>query len=307
MSFFNESKEVRFYFEVGINFVFPEKPKKYTSSDDEWITELCWVLCENINRKLSFSFDDAQFSRFKQLELNANVFTIYFTISKCHKFTSNEIWSPRKEYNGFKIKKKPLLKARESIEAIIRISLPKYYFIDALSLKYIASRDFVFEIYFGGFVTVKKKFSPKEICDGGGVSYALEFFFEEMISALEGCGLEGDITQTTARRNSNNEYVFEVSKTSYYGFSENNVAGEMALLEHNMSIDEIQMIGIENENDALQDTVTNAKAESVYRVEQCLPVGVDLLSFDFDFIDQDDDVYEVCDELQMNYADSEPI
>lgn len=293
----SERKAVRFYFELGIDYVFPENTKIDTSLDDEWITECCWLLCENIQGKLPSSFDEIQFSRLKKLVPNKNVFTIYFSVSECHDFISNEIWSPRNGYSGFKIKKHPLLKAKKSIEAKIRSSLQDHYFVETLSLKYIASRDFVFEIYFGGFVTVEKIFSPEEIGDAGGVSYALELFFEEMFSALQECGLEGHISQTNVRRNRNNKYVFEVSATCHYGFSEKEVVGEMALLERNMSIDEVRMIGIDNQDEALEAIVASAKSGYGCILEEFLPDDVDLIGFDFDFIDQDDNVYDVCDEL----------
>ncbi len=297
-----KSKAVRFYFELGIDFVLPENPYKDTLSDDEWVTERCSLLCEEIQEKLPSSFDGIQFSRVKQVVPNKNFFTIYFSVSECYDFSSNEIWSPKKGYSGFKVKKHPLFKARESIVAKIRRSLCDHYCIEGLSLKYIASRNFVFDTYFGGFVTVEKKFTQEEIGSAGGVSYALEEFFEEMLSCLQECGLEGSISQTIKRRNRNNKYVFEVSATCYYGFSEREVVGEMALLERNMSIDEMQMIGIDCQDDALASAIADAKSGYECVLEQFLPLRVNLLRFDFGFIDQDDDVYDVCDELLMNYG-----
>ncbi len=78
-----------------------------------------------------------------------------------------------------------------------------------------------------------------------------------MLSGLQECGLEGIVSQTIARRNRNNKYVFDVSATCHYGFSEREVVGEMALLERNMSIDEMQMIGIDNQDDALAATIAD--------------------------------------------------
>lgn len=297
----SEGKVVRFYFELGIDYVFPENPKTDTSSDDEWITDRCWLLCEEIQKKLPSTFDVIQFARFKKVMSNKNIFTIYFSISEYHDFTSNEIYSPRKGYNGFKIKKHSLLKAKKSIEIKIRSSLYEHYFIETLSIKYITSRDFIFELFFEGIVTVEKVFSQEEINEEGGVSYALEVFFNEMYYSLQECGMESHISQTNKRRNRNNKYVFEVNSTAYYGFSESEVIGEMALLEHNMSINEVQMIGIDTKQDALNAITADAIKGYELMLNDILPTGLEL--FRFHFSDQDDDVYDVCDELLIDYKD----
>ena len=299
-----ESKAVRFYFELGIDYVFPENPKTHAYSDDEWITARCESLGVDIQKKLSSNFDEIQFSRFNKIIPNANIFTIYFTISKCHDFISNEICSPKKSYTELRIKKYPLSKARESIEKDIRSLLFDDYFIASLLLKYIASRDFVYEIYLGGFVTVERIFTPDEIRDVGGMSFALDIFVEKMISALEYCGMHGDIRQPIVRRNRNNIYVFEVGATCHYGFSEREVVGEMALLEHDMSIEEVQMIGIDNQGDALATRTADSKSIYGSMLEDNLPAGVNLLNFEFDFIDQDDDVYDLDYELLINHGDT---
>ncbi len=292
----SESKSVRFYFELGIDFVFPENPKKDTLPEEEWIDECCGFLREDIEEKLSPSFDEIQFSHIKQVVPNKNFFTIYFSISECYDFNPNEIWFPQKGHDTFKIKKHPLLKAKKTIEVKIRSSLCNHFFIESLSLEYIASRVFVFDIYFSGSVTVEKKFTPEEIGSSGGVSYALEEFFEEMRSLLQDCGLDGSISQTTTRRNRNHKYVFEVHVARPCAFSEREVEGEISLFKRNMNRDEMEMIFIDMQDDALAAAIADTKSD----YESTLGEFVDLLRFDLSFIDYDCDVFDVYDNLLMN-------
>jgi len=298
-----KNKPVRFYFELGIDYVFPVKTSTYSGSDDEWFSYRCELLSDDIQKKLPASFDEIIFCRFTRFSSDMNFFTIFFSISKCHDFIPNDVCLPRKSDIELKIKKYPLLKVKESIETEISNSLCTQYYISDISLKYIASRWFIFEIYFGGFITVERIFTSDEIHNSGGVREALSEFVEEMVVAIGECGLDGDISQTITRRNRENQYVFEISLTSHYGFNERDVDGEMGLLRHNMNIDDIRMIGIDNKSKALDVIVSDVKCGYRNLLEGGLPADVSILKFGFDFIDQDDDVYEVDDAFLMTAAD----
>jgi len=289
----NTNYPARFYFKLGIGFVLPESPRANTDSHDEWISKQCVFIENNLQKKLCSSFDEVQFSRFTLRPSETKPLTIYFVISKCYDFRSDDIEPLIKSPIEFKIKNHALLRAKSSIDAEIRNSLCSEYFIADLSLKYIASRYFTFEVYLAGFLTVERTFSPDEILDSGGVSDALSDFVDEMSETFHYCALSGYITQSTSRRNKKNQYIFEVSSTCYFTFNEREVDGDMALLEHDMTLDDIQMIGIDNNNEALDAMVSGNKHLQEAMLEEYLPVDVTLLKFDFYFIDQDYEVHDV--------------
>jgi len=300
MNTIQEDKAGRFYFDLGINYILPEKPNTASLSDDEWISARCESLCNNIQKELSSSFDEIQFSRFKLLVPNENVFTIYFSVSKCCDFSSDEIYFPSKDHAEFKIKKHSLRAAKKSVESEIRNLLCEYYFISVLSLKYFASRDFVFKLFFGGYVTVEKIFTQDEIDDAGSVSSALECFSDEMMPVFEDYDLEGWPLHST-RRNRYNKYVFEVTKTCFFGFDDRNVVGNLELLTNAMDIDDARMLGIGIHPDAFDSIISNVKERYTRILDiDMMPEDVELIKFEFDFVDQDEEIVEVCDELLMD-------
>jgi hypothetical protein len=298
-----ETKVVRFYFDLGIDYLFPEKPPTYKKSKECWIKYCYQSLGSNIQKKLTPNFDDIQFSKLEALAQNKNLFTIYFSVSICHDFCSKETWIPRKGYTGFKIKKHSLLKAKKSIETQIRNLLCYHYSISKLKLKYFASRDFIFEIFCGGSVTVEKIFTRNELKMYESISDALYHFFLEMESTFQQCGLDGYPTQSETRRDRNNRYTFDVSGTSYMSFNEREVIGDMSLLEIDMKNDDVPMIDIDTDEDRLIDIIVDLKRTFELTLCDNLPTNVELLQLDYSFVDQGDYVYEVSNELLTNNFD----
>ena len=295
-------KAVRFYFELALTYVLPLKPARSRSpgrrsavSEDEWNIGCCESLCMQLQDRLTAEYDPIRFKTYERLSSENNVFKIVFAISKCHEFSASDIFTPRKERTGFKIKARPLAKALESIRSHIHDRFCNTYYVSDLSLKFLTSRDFVFQIYFSGTLVVEREFTPAEIRENEGVVNTLEHFNDDISSDLEHYGF-GISPESTLRRTRNNRYTFEVDATRYFGFGENEVVGDLALLEKNASAYEVASYGIDNSDAALDSRISDLKLELGNALES-LPEGVKLIGFEFSFVDQDDDVVEVRDEL----------
>lgn len=298
-----EEKFARFYFTLAIDFVLPDKPKinklsgkRYAESEDVWFTECCESLASTIEGKLSAKYDGVVFKHYERNLKGKNVFTIYFVISKLQSFKETDIIFPRKGNIGFKIKVRPLSLAIKEIRSHLYNSLCYDYYISGLSLKFVTSRSFGFEMYFEGVIVVEHEFTADEIRDAEGVSNAIEQFSNDVVSAFEGSSF--DLSPPRGkRRSADNRYVFTLSTTRVYGFGENDVYGDLTHIDCDMDAAKKSDMDIDNTKDAVDSCVFSIQSELSEISEIVLPADVYLISSNLNLVDQDDEVYGCVDEL----------
>jgi hypothetical protein len=302
MAEISQTKPARLYFQLGVQFALPENEVKNAPPEKHVDNSLHSALRDEIDARLPPEFDDVQLLGIEKMPECKSLYVAYFSVSKIHQFSLHEIRIQKKPSNQPTILKRPLLQARRSIEQTILSSLKTRYVIDALRLRYVTSRNFIFEIYFAGTLTVEKVFEPEEISQAGGIRCALDDFLDEMRCAIRESGLEGDASKAYRARNRKNHYVFEMDVACHYGFDETEVDGQMGLLNHPMSREEYERIGVFADDSAVEDLVPEVKSYYYDSLEQTLPPAVYLLEFDLDYMDHDDGLFDISEEICISYS-----
>ena len=297
-----KSKAVRRYFDLEILHAIPVKPshdyetgKACGLSNDEWVAGRCEILRQNIQGALPSGFDEIKLIGCEPVLSGAPVYKLRLVVSKCHRLADSEFYHPKKGYSGFKIRRQSLLRLIKSVRDEITRFLGEHYCVLHLEEKYVTSRYFVFEMYFSGNFVVEHKFTPEEICDHGGVKAALANFVDEVESSLYPHSFSV-FSPGLRRRNINDRYEFNVSTTRYFGFGEDQVVGDMSSVTQDMSLSEVQAIGIDNLDDCIRSTELDVCGELGEQFLN-LPIHIKIISCDMNWIDQDDDVYEIDQEL----------
>ena len=178
----------------------------------------------------------------------------------------------------------------------INNSLRDEYNISDLSLTFVTSRNFLFEMYFDGQIVVERKFTADEIRDAGSVSSALDHFSNDVVFSFEDSCWGAPFAidhNNTKRRRPDNRYVFDVSATRVYEFGENEVHGDLTRFD--CDTDAEDFMDIDNKEDALESRISALR----WKLDQItlgmfLPAG-NVVSSNMNFVDQDETVYD-CDE-----------
>jgi hypothetical protein len=219
---------------------------------------------------------------------------IPFLISKIHEFKDENIITPKPGYTRFKIEDKAFSSIQKTLAQEIRDTVGSKVEIHELSFNMATSRSFGFEIYYEGSFRVKREFSDDDIESEGGVRDALESFYDEIESAIEGTGFEVTGTPSSYQRSRNNEYLFEVYYAPIIGFSERDVHGAGCYaIRGNASTDEVNFHGIDFEDTLVDET--NTMLNSI--LDENLPPYTDLISCEIDYIDDPEEAFDVDDEL----------
>ena len=307
-------KFVRIYFTLEIDYVFPDKPKTdklsgkaYVESEKFWINECCESLASILEEKLPDVYDGVAFKNYKRHADALNLFTITFSVSILRAFNEKEILTKGSSV-GFSIKARPLSLSIKEIRSQLYTSLCYDYKISDLELKLITSREFAFEMYFEGEMVVEYEFSDVEIRNNGGVSNALNFFFDEIDGALIPYGYTL-IAPTKKRRSPDNRYVFGIVLTEVLCCGENDITGPVLLADREMSLDDLQQVGLCNPDSGPGSGLPFDTESFEMNVQIALEglnnfENVQLVSCNIGYVDQDDDVCDCTETLSQ--ADSHP-
>lgn len=230
----------------------------------------------------------------RPLANNQTTYLVPFLVSKVFELKAEDITSPRQDYSGFKIKDSSLSALQESLVQDVRDTLCEKMEIHELDFIMATSRRFDFEISYEGSFRVKRKFSDEDVESEEGVKNALAAFFDEIGSVIEPFGFQVTSTPSTHRRSRDDEYRFGVYYEPVIGLSENDVHGEGCYaLSGDASIDEINEYGVDFEN-LLEDEIN---AYLSLTLEENLPLHVDLISSEINYIDGKEKVFDISDEL----------
>lgn len=296
------SQAVRLFYRLVLMHIIPRNPtvskgakKSGALSDEQWEKEFCESLSLELDRQLGpYGFQVAYNKKIGVCMSKDQQLTCFipFLVSKVHEFKAEDIIVPNVGFSGFKVKDKALLLVRKTLEQDIVDALCEKVAIHEISFSMATARDFVFEVYYAGSFRVKHEFSDDEI--GGGVRDALEWFFEEIRSAILPYGVDVTDTPSTHRRSRNNEYLFHILYSSYLGFGEDEVFGRGCYaLMGDASLDEINLHGVD-----FDDLRVDEIGEYLYSIiEGNLPSNTVLISSKINYVDDPEAVFDVCDEL----------
>ena len=181
------------------------------------------------------------------------------------------------------------------LERKIADSLKMDYVVNAIAYEYAASRDFVYEVYLGGYLKIEHVISPSDVSDSeGSVRTAIEYFNSEVVDLLQTNGWDA-YPKTTSRRPKDGVYEFELSQTTHLGVPENMVFGNMAQMEKDMPQSEASILGIDCDDDSLAGAASDAEDSLRYFIEWESEYSVTELTVQF--VDYDEELYDYYNEL----------
>lgn len=311
---YHDSKFVRIFYSLVLKCAIPpdstiDRTEKMegTLSDKQWVMEYCESLLPQLedlleSHNLQIAFDEKSVAHpFKEQK---STYLIPFLVSKIHEFKVEDIIIPKPGYTGFKIEDKAFSSIQKTLAQEIHDTLGSKVETHEISFSMATSRSFGFEIYYEGSFRVKREFSDKEIESDGGVRDALELFYSEIESAIEGTGFQVTGTPSSHQRSRNNEYLFDVYYAPIISFSEKDVHGAGCYaIRGDASTDEINEYGIDFEDTLVDET--NAILNDI--LDQNLPSNSQLISCEIYYIDDPEEAFDIDDELifqQKHYPET---
>lgn len=311
---YHDSKFVRIFYFLVLKCVIPpnstiDRTEKWEGapSDKQWLMDYCESLTHQLEELLEsqnfqIAFDEkAGVHPFKEQK---STYLIPFLVSKIHEFKVEDIIIPKPGYIGFKIKDEALSSIKQTLDQEIRDTLGSKMDIHELSFSMTTSRNFAFEIYYEGSFRVKREFSDEDIESEGGVRDALESFYYEIESAIEGTGFQVTSTPSSHQRSRNDEYSFGVYYAPIIGFGENNVHGEGCYaIRGDASTGEINFYGIDFDDTLVEEA--NTILHSI--LDENLPPYADLISCKIDYVYDSEEAFDIDDELicqQEKYSET---
>ncbi|WP_156884568.1 hypothetical protein [Pandoraea thiooxydans] len=284
-------KTVRLYFSVSVLCLIPPNPHggRHGVPDAEWEGGCVERVEADLKARLSMAGFDVAYREHVPIDEGRRLYVARFAVTALCSFSADQVFAVRNAFSRFRIKKKPLLKEKGVQETKIWNALKSDYVVNAISYEYAASRNFVYQVSMAGTVELKYDISPSQISAAGGrVRDAIEYFNGEIADTLEPSGFSV-MPQTTARRPKNNIYKFDLNLQRYFAFSEEDVSGDLALLDKGMPLSEVASLGIDCDGDVLREHVSSTRIE----LECCdFPQGSDVIRITLDLVDSDE---ELCD------------
>ena len=122
---------------------------------------------------------------------------------------------------------------------------------------------------------------------------AIENFNDEVVEFLPVAGLDC-FSSPTRRRPKNSVYEYNLAATKSVGFEENQVSGDLVLMEKNMPREDAKLLEIDFDLD-VKDVVSSARYELKYNMD--LPAEAVVRQLSVYFIDYDEELAECYDEL----------
>jgi hypothetical protein len=317
------AKPVRFYFGVFVSYLIPPNPhtKRGGLSKDKWEDGYLEKLRDDVSARLSKEGFDAAYRKHAPIDNALRLYAVDFVVSALHLFPAVQIFSPRRGFGGFRVKARPFSKAKTTLERKIAGALKMEYVINTIAYEYAASRTFVYEEYLGGVLRIEHIISQREIKDAGGtIRGAIEQFNNEVSDFLEShyswevwpklCTarrrptLKAASLKIPTRRPTGNVYEFEVLSTRHYGYSEEEVCGDLALLKKDTPallgkdvhthFEELDKFDIDTIDADHTSKSTECEAELRGIIENSPYTLVDLT---VSWEDYDDHVYDIQEEL----------
>ena len=288
---------VRFYFGVSISYLIPPNPygKRDHVADENWADRCLERLRADIEAKISKEGFEVAYRKHATINGALRLYAADFVVSALHPFPAAQLFTPRKGFSGFRVRTKPFSKVKTIFERKIADSLKMDYVVNAIAYEYAASRDFVFEVYLGGTLKIEHVISPSDVSDSeGSVRTAIEYFNSEVADFLETYGWDA-YPKTTSRRPKDGVYEFELSQTMHLMFPENEVFGNMILMEKDMPQSEASILGIDCRDDSLAEAVSAAEDYLRYLIE--LESEYSVTELTVEFVDYDEELYDYSNEL----------
>ena len=287
-------KPVRFYFCVDIACLIPPHPgkKRVSVHTQEWAKQCLNEVEKIIRNELSVEVFSVAYRKHELINAATQIYDAEFIISALHYFSPNEIFSPRENYGGFRVRARPLLKTIKVLQSKIADKLSKFYHLKNITYQYHASRFFGWEIYFGGFLTIKHFISDAEVRDvGGSVAGAIDQFESQVNDVLEEVGWTGSCK--TRKRRKDGAFQFEVAATRIFSFAEDQIVGDVANLTSDMSSEEATELGIDFRDENIAIFTDSEKFVLQEMVEQYFNV----VELDVGFVDYDEEIYDISEEI----------
>lgn len=291
------SKSIRIFYRLILKHIMPNEMS--VSSEEKKQHEE--IFLNNIGLKLKELLEPSLFQVSFDKEIGVTTYKednvkylIPFAISKVYELKSDDIIIPDPSYTGFRVGSDALFSIKKEFTQEVYDVLENEGMIYELFFDMVACRSFVFEIYYEGFFKVKYEFTNEKIESAGGVRLALEEFYEEIEASIEPFGFMVTSTPSSRQRSSNDEYLFGIYYAPLMSFRESDVYGEGCYaIRGDSTIDEINLHGISFEDALVNET--NTLLNMI--LDENLPLYVDLISCEIDYVDDPGEASDIDYEL----------
>lgn len=240
------------------------------------------------SNRFQFAFDEKT-----GIRQQATSYLVPVLVSAIHEFKP-EVLVKMPGSANFSVKTEIFISVQETLLKEIRQLLPAHLSVHELQFSMATSRVFLFDIYYEGYLTLKREFSDQEIKDNGGVNNVLSDFFDDIQSAIEPFDLQITGYPSNHRRNRDDEYTFQVYYASRTGFGENEVYGDGCFaIRGNATSDDLNHYCVDFDDVKLEET----KDHLNFLLELNLPAEANLMSFKIFYVDDSEEVLDIDDDL----------
>jgi len=271
-------RHVRFYFGVSISCLIPPNPhgKRDDVPDDVWEDRYLEPLRGDLEARLSKDGFQVIYRKHVPIDGALGLYAADFVVSALHAFPATQVYIPKQGQGRsaeFSVRKKSFSKAKTTLERKIADSLKRDYVVN-VTCEYAASRLFVFEVHLAGDIELEYVMSSSKIKDAGGsVRDAIEYFNDEVVDALKTHGCDA-YPKTTRSRPKDHIYKFDVVMAPKWDFPEDQVYGDLALIEKDMPQSEFEILGIDCAMDFISDLISSEQT-SLQAWCNCSPGVID--------------------------------
>ncbi|MFP3637446.1 hypothetical protein [Paraburkholderia sp. SIMBA_054] len=287
---------VRFFFDLSISFLIPRNPhnRRDGISDASWeqscIDEAASTLAEKLNPR---GFDVA-YRAHHLVDTEHRLHVVHFAVSAARDFDIRRASAPRKGRPLYALRPGEVATTKSRLGAELRDALKGRWVINAITYRYLAAWHFVYEVKMEGVLALRRALGPTDIADAGGsVRDALETFNREVADSLEPLGITA-FPHATAKRPKDDIFKFDVYSVQYIAVSEDDVSGDLSLMDGKMSAAEVPYLELKSPNDSFSGEVGDA----LTRLEcHDYPANADLVSVTLELSDVDEDVVDHVDFL----------
>ena len=290
-------RHVRFYFGVSVSCLIPPNPhrKRDGIPDDQWEEDYLGPMLNDLKAKLSNDGFEIAFRKHVPVDDTLRLYAVDFVVSHLHRFPAEQVFTPRKNYTGFSVRKRSFSITKSVLEGKIADSLKRDYVVNVIAYEYAASRSFGFEVYMEGILELKHVIPSNEIISAGSVEEAINDFNSAVVDEL---GAQFQATPKTVgrQRPKDNVYKFDLFCERMFGFSEVYVTGDLVLMEKDMPRNEALMLGIDCDDDVLAESISWTELE-IWSNLQSSSLDIEIVRLTLEFVDYDADFHDCVDEL----------
>ncbi len=213
---------VRLYFGLTLHHLLPKRPPKDPDgrTPAQWRNDVLQQLVLSLGVWLGEGFDRPYIESFTRQSEKYPLYTVKLNISSLRSLPGAAFYEG---YKGLDIRVGPFRALRDKVRAEIESRVQENFHVAKLAFEWVASRNFVFDVYFRAKLAIKYAMPDDEVADWG-IKGALDNFATEVQDiAKERCGVKC-VMRPYKRRPKSNVYWFDFEVlTRCWGFMEDGV------------------------------------------------------------------------------------